>query len=359
MTPKYLLSAGGILLALVLCVFYIFADVLRTPLLQEAPRLEVEMTRTGGLFEGSLATYRGVRVGKVTSLDLGEQGITAVVELAGGTKIPRDSAVRVRSLSPVGEQYLDFQPRSESGPYFSDGDTVSADTVDLPLTLGRVSITLDKLMQQIDPQQVRTVLTEVSTGLDGVEKDMRVLLRDGSELLRTFDESWPVTRRVLRNGNVLLRVGADHSADIATIAQSSKLFAAWLRDFDPTFFRLLDRAPGQVEEFRRLVRDTAERLPELLDPAVTLTDVLAAHDPHIRALLVHFPRGFNTLAAALRNGAGHLDVIFQKTETCRYPTTERSPRDTTRRPLQDQGRCPRSSPISQRGAQWAPGPVGR
>ena len=30
----------------------------------------------------------------------------------------------VRSLSPVGEQYLDFQPDSAGGPYLESGDTI-------------------------------------------------------------------------------------------------------------------------------------------------------------------------------------------------------------------------------------------
>ncbi len=354
---KFILSGTGIALALVLCVFYIFAEVLKTPLLEEAPTLQVELTRTGGLFEGSLATFRGVRVGKVRSIDLSDDGITATVELTGGTQIPKDSRVKVRSLSPVGEQYIDFQPRSAGEPYFSDGDTVKASSVDLPLTLGKLSITLNELIEQIDPDQVSTVLNEVSTGIGGVEQDMRTLVRDGSRLLRTLDRNWPVARRLLRNGNTLLRIGADNTSELIAIARNSKVFAAWLRRFDPTLFRLLDRAPGQIEQFRLLVRDAAEQLPKLLDPTVTLVDVLAAREPHLRELLVQFPRGFSALAGAMRNGSGQLDVIAQRTKTCNYPTKQRSPRNTTRRPLPDKGKCSRSQPLSQRGAQWAPGPV--
>ena len=66
---------------------------------------------------------------------------------------------------------------------------------------------------------------------------------------------------------------------------------------------------------------------------------------------------FNALAGAITDGAGHLDVIMQRTETCDYPTPQRSPRATTRRPLQDKGHCSRGLAFSQRGAQWAPGPV--
>ena len=357
MERKFILSGGGIALALVLCVFYIFGSVLKTPLLESAPTVKVEMPRTGGLFEGSQATFRGVRVGKVTKLDLGKDGVEATVKLAGGTEIPADSHVQVRSLSPVGEQYLDFQPKDLQGPFLKDGSVIKADAVDLPQTLGNLAITLNKLIEQIQPKKVAIVLDEIARGVGGAEQDLQILVRDGSSLLRKLDQNWPVTERLLSNGNVLLRIGADNSANILQIARNSKLFASWLRSYDPTLFRLLKRAPGQLEELRRVVRDARETLPQLLDPAITLSDVMAAHDPHIRELLVQFPRGFNALAGAIRNGAGHLDVIMQRTETCDYPTVQRSPRATTRRPLQDQGHCSKGLRYSQRGAQWAPGPV--
>ena len=357
MNRRYLLSGIGIATALVLCVFYIFAAVLKAPLLEDAPVITVSMDRSGGLFEGSLATYRGVRVGKVTALDLKDDGVVATVRLSADQKVPRNSEVKVRSLSPVGEQYLDFRPRSEKGPYLEDGDDIPASAIDLPQTLGAMAITLNELIEQVDPDKVEVVLNELSTGLAGSEDDLEALVADGSELLADLDEHWPVTERLLHNGRTLLRVGADHAPDLVRLAHSSKLFAAWLRANDPLLFRMLDRAPGQIDELRALVKDASETLPQLLDPSVTLTDVLAARDPHIRELLIQFPRGFQTLAGAIRNGTAHLDAILQRTKTCSYPTSERSPRDTTYRALQDGGHCSRSLTYSQRGAQWAPSPL--
>jgi phospholipid/cholesterol/gamma-HCH transport system substrate-binding protein len=358
MRRKFLLSGAGIVLALTLCVVYIFASVLQTPLLVSRPTITVDMPRTGGLFQGSLVTYRGVRAGKVTAVQLGKHGIEATLRLDGDVSIPKDSNVKVRSLSPVGEQYLDFQPRTSHGPFLKDGDRVSASADDLPATLGAMSMSLNKLLDQVNPRKVHVVLRELSTGLAGTADDVQLLLRDGSALLRELDRYWPATERLLHNGRTLLRVGAAGSADLTRIANSARAFAAWLRANAPTLFHLLDKAPGQIEELRGLVRDVAETMPQLLDQSVTLTDVLAAHDPHIRELLVRFPQGFNALSRAIRNGNGHLDVIFQPVKTCNYDVQERSPRDTSFRALQTNGHCSRSLTISQRGAQWAPPPVG-
>lgn len=357
LSDKLYLSLIGVIMVLIFAVAYVFAQVLDQPLTSRPVEVKVELAQTGGLFEGSAVTYRGIKVGKVREIVPSDDGVVATVAITSGTDIPKSSLAKVRSLSPVGEQYLDFQPADMKGPFLKDGSVIKASAVDLPQTLGNMAITLNKLIEQIEPKKVEIILNEVATGLSGAERDLQSLVEDGSSLLQKFDENWPVTERLLRNGNVLLRIGSDNSANILQIATNSKLFAAWLKRYDPQLFRLLAKAPGQLEEMRKVIQDARETLPQLLDPAITLSDVMAAHDPHIRELLVQFPRGFNALAGAIRNGAGHLDVIMQRTETCNYPTAERSPRATSRRALQDQGRCSKSSPISQRGAQWAPGPV--
>src|SRR3954468_18242082 len=155
MSRKFLLSGAGILLALALCVTYIFGSVLQTPLLVSRPTITVAMPRTGGLFQGSLVTYRGVRAGKVTAVQLGKRGIEANLRLDGDVSIPKDSVVKVRSLSPVGEQYLDFQPRTSHGPFLQDGDRIAANAEDLPATLGAMSMSLNKLLDQVNPRKVR------------------------------------------------------------------------------------------------------------------------------------------------------------------------------------------------------------
>ena len=54
---------------------------------------------------------------------------------------------------------------------------------------------------------------------------------------------------------------------------------------------------------------------------------------------------------------GSLDAFFEYFDTCGYNHIEYEARDTTRHALQDDGHCSRDWPASQRGAQWAPGPL--
>ena len=155
----------------------------------------------------------------------------------------------------------------------------------------------------------------------------------------------------------LLRLGEDLIPDFNSITDDAETFTAWLRKIDPVLVDMLEDGPGQIEELRRLVRDADQVLGSYLDPYITLADINAAREPHLRALLQNYPRGFRALSAGIHGGAAHLNAFFEHFEYCGYNQDEHEALDTTRQPFQDDGHCPRDSPGTQRGAQWAPGPL--
>jgi len=59
----------------------------------------VELPAAGGLYRFSNVTYRGVEVGKVTSVALTGDGAKAVLRLNTSPKIPADLEADVRSIS--------------------------------------------------------------------------------------------------------------------------------------------------------------------------------------------------------------------------------------------------------------------
>ncbi|MFL6089106.1 MAG: MlaD family protein [Aeromicrobium sp.] len=357
MTRKHLVSAAGIGTVFVLCVLYLFAVALKTPLTEKPVQVGVTLPGSGGIYKGSEVTYRGVRVGRVTKLSLTDTGVRATVRLDGAARVPTDARPKVRSLSPVGEQYIDFQPGSASGPFLVNGDVVRGSAEDLPTALATTAINLDKLIKQIDPATVHLVLEETAKGLEGSADDLQRMVIQGMELLDDFNAHWPMTERLINNGDQLLELGADLVPDFNSITKDAKTFTKWLRKIDPTLVKLLDRAPGQIEELRLLVRDASDVLDSYLDPYITLADFQAAREPHLRALLTNYPRGFRALQSAIHGGAVHLDAFFEYFAYCGYNQTEHPPIDPTRYPLQDDGHCSQSWPASQRGAQWAPGPL--
>jgi phospholipid/cholesterol/gamma-HCH transport system substrate-binding protein len=358
-TDRLYLSAIGVLTVLVVCVAYLFAVVLDQPLTSRPIRVTVMLGNTGGLFEGSAVTYRGVKVGKVEDISMTRQGVRAEVALSTGTEVPTDSTARVRSLSPVGEQYLDFQPHTDRGPFLADGATVAAEFTDLPKSLSSTVVAVDRVLRQVDATLLRSFLVELSTGLQGTGDDIGRLVDQGELILAELDAVWPQTERLLRNTGPVLDIGTDNATALEDLGRSARRLAGFLRDYDPELRRTLDRAPGQLRRLRELVADAQQVLPGFLSVGGGLTDLFVRHDPHLRALLQAYGPGLGTLTRVIRDGELKLELIVDKDPRCRYATPRRHPRDPTRVDLNRGGRCAASFPTLQRGAAHAPGPVRR
>ena len=56
---------------------------------------------SGGLFEGSEVSYRGVKIGKVKEMNTSRDGVELVLALEEGTKLPADSPMYVHNLSLI------------------------------------------------------------------------------------------------------------------------------------------------------------------------------------------------------------------------------------------------------------------
>src|SRR6516165_10688170 len=64
----------------------------------------------GGLYKNANVTYRGVAVGRVESVGLNPHGVDAQMRLNSGTPIPSNVTATVKSVSAIGEQYIDLVP---------------------------------------------------------------------------------------------------------------------------------------------------------------------------------------------------------------------------------------------------------
>src|SRR5262245_16027624 len=84
----------------------------------------LELPGTGGLYRFGNVTYRGVQVGKVAAVTPAANGATATLSLNSSPNIPADVQANVRSVSAVGEQYVDLVPRSDGPPFLRDGSVI-------------------------------------------------------------------------------------------------------------------------------------------------------------------------------------------------------------------------------------------
>ncbi|MGN6162769.1 MAG: MCE family protein [Marmoricola sp.] len=358
-TSKLNLSAFGVFLVFLGCVAYLMTSVLDIglPFISAAKNVKVDLPSTGGIYVGAPVAYRGVTIGRVTDISFTATGVQADARIDSGNDIPTNTVVWVKSLSPVGEQYLDFEPRTNSGPYLRDGSVVSGQNVDVPETLASTVISVNKLLDQIHADQLQTILDESSKALVGTSGDLGRLADQGSALVSDLNKYWPNADHVLTNGNTLLRIGNQYGGQIIQAAQDFRSFATWLKTYTPTLVATLRSAPNEIAQIRAVLGDAEATVPTFLALGSNVTSLLASYNPHLQALLANFAPGIDILSRVVGGGYLRMSLVSQTDHHCVYSTTKLKPTTTTQRPLQTGGHCPGSFPWLQRGAAHAPGPV--
>jgi len=316
---------------------------------------------SGGLFEGSEVTYRGVKVGKISAMDTTRDGVRLELALQEGTKIPLSSDMYVHNLSAVGEQYLDFEPQDDSGPFAEDGDTIKGSAKSLPVAEEDLLVELDQFVNSVDKANLGVVIGELGDLFRDTGRPLQRLIDGGSLFIEEASASQPETVQLLENGLTVLRTQRQQGENIEAFARSLRLLTGSLAASDKDLRTVLQGTPGAVQEVQALLEDLEPTLPVLLGNLVTFNQVVVSQLAGLEQLLVEFPRAVAAgFTGTPGDGWGHVNIqTNQDPPPCSgegyKPMSEwRSGQDLTDSPIYP-AECKKGVPYIQRGSRYSPG----
>lgn len=315
---------------------------------------------SGGLFEGSEVTYRGVKIGKVSQLRATADGVRLDLALEDGTRLPKDAPMFVHNLSAVGEQYLDFEPADDGGPYAEPGDTLSGSEESLPVDEGDLLVELDQFVGSVDKEGLQTVVRELGTMFHDTGGPLQRLLDEGTRFVRQASAHTPETIALLEQGERVLTTQQGQGENIRALAGDLRLVTDALVAGDDDLDRVLDGTPGTARQLDGMLQDLAPTLPVLLGSAVSVNQVVVSHLDGLEQLLVTYPRVISTgFTGTPPDGYGHVNMQLDYSQP---PCTEgyrprgdwRSPSDLSDAPIYP-ARCTLGAPFVMRGSNHVPG----
>ena len=166
------------LLAMTLvCSAYMAVAVLDWDPRRETHTITVLLDSSGGLMDISEVDLRGMKIGRVERISTTAEGLAVDVQVDAAYPIPVDSEVRIGNLSAAGEQFIDFRPTSEAGPYLGDGAVVPASQVKTSATVSDTLTKIDSLTAQLDPATLERLVSTFTVGNLGRDEDVAKLSR--------------------------------------------------------------------------------------------------------------------------------------------------------------------------------------
>ncbi len=136
-------------------------------------------------------------------------------------KIPADLQADVRSVSAVGEQYVDLRPRTDSGPYLRDGSVITKDNTTIPQQVGPMLDQVSKLVDSIPERQAESICsTSRSRRFNGAGDDFGSLLDSSSNITGDLNDVSDQSRALIDDSGPLLDSQAETTDAIRTWARS-------------------------------------------------------------------------------------------------------------------------------------------
>jgi phospholipid/cholesterol/gamma-HCH transport system substrate-binding protein len=353
----------GIVGLFVMVVFYIQAPTL---LGIGKMTITLELPATGNLYRFSNVTYRGVQIGKVTAVGLTPHGAKATLSLDTSPKIPADLQAEVRSISAVGEQYVDLRPRTDSPPYLRDGSVIAVSDTTIPQPIGPVLDQTSKLINSIPKGKLSELLDESFKAFNGAGYDFGSLFDSSAEISAYLNNVADQTRTLTEDTGPLLDTQAQTADSIRLWARSLAGFTGQLAKNDPQFRTLLQKGPGALNEASRLLEQIKPTLPVLLANLTTIGQIGVTYHASIEQVLVLLPPFTAAIQSFIGNkapsglAAGAFNLVISDPPACTVgflpPSQWRAPADTQTVDTPDGLYCklPQDSPIGVRGARNYP-----
>jgi phospholipid/cholesterol/gamma-HCH transport system substrate-binding protein len=226
----------------------------------------VDFTDASGLYPKASVTYLGVDVGRVASLELGDDGVHAALAINDGTTngsvIPRS---RTKSLSSTSE----------------------------------LLTSLDRLAASVPGDKLRSVLTEVTNAFQDSGRDLSSLLDSSTLLLHEASANLGPTTGLLGALGPVLDTQHDLDGDLRSFTTDLASFTDQLRYSDADLRRLIDSGPPLRDSFVGFTDQLHPTLPVLLGNLVSTGQVVRTYLPGVEQVLVLYPAFTAAIQSAL------------------------------------------------------------
>lgn len=229
----------------------------------------IEFANIAGMQEGAPVRYRGVTVGRITSIKPGPNGVEVDIEISpADLVIPRDVTVEANQSGLIGETYIEITPRE----VLQDPAKIAAKPLDSDCNPGLIVCDQAKLQGEI-----------------GVSPDQLIRYSIRFSELYSDPKFFAKIDRVVQNS-------AEATAGVSKLTQE---------------FSLLTRAVRQeVGTFSNTARSAARAADQVGLTASQVNSLLAAN----RVTLVSTLDNLNATSAQLRSSVSQLSPILSRVE---------------------------------------------
>ncbi|GFG54353.1 mammalian cell entry protein [Mycolicibacterium agri] len=309
-----------------------------------AYRVDANFVAGGGIYENANVTYRGVTIGRVESVGLTNDGVVAHMRLNSGTPVPDNVTATVKSVSAVGEQYIDLVPPEDpSSQKLRNGASIPQDRTAIGQDIAGLLDEADRLVASVSDSRLQDLLRETFKAFNGSGPELARLIQSSRLLVDEANNNYGQVSQLIDQAGPFLDAQIRGGDDIKSLADGLARLTGEVANADPQLRTTLQTVPGATEAANETFSGIRPSFPVLAANLANFGRIGVIYNKSLEQALVIFPAlmaALSTVAGGVpADEGGKLDfkIHLQDPPPCSVgflPATQiRSPADTTLREL--------------------------
>lgn len=253
------------------------------------------------IYPGSVVDYRGVEVGKVSSIDLSNLQAKFVMKLNKGFNVPTNAQATLTPESFFGNEVVQLNfPTGTHPPYVSPGGTIGPTSVNGQLA-DLINSTVP-LLEQISPQDLNTLFVESNQALEGEAPEIKAGLQEGLKLTGFLAQTMNAQSRLLDSSNRLAASFVPDTGAINRISANVNQALPVLNQAEASFQHLLDTATPLAGQLADFLSRYHPDLVTIINSGADISRLVISQGPNVGELT----KALDVFIRFITNGANNL-----------------------------------------------------
>lgn len=267
------------------------------------PAYKAMFTDVTGVLPGDDVRVAGVKVGRVTSVDLAPDGRTAELTFTASIPLTTTTLAKVRYRNLVGQRYVALSEGKGGGAALREGDIIPLANTAAALDLTVVFNGFRPLFTGLSPDDVNTFAYEIIQLLQGEGGTMTSLLSRTASLTGTLADHDELIGRVITNLNAVLATVDERDAQLSDTVKQLRVLVAGLAADRTAIGDAVSNISGLTQATTSLLHDARPSLAADISALNTLAGTLQDNTSVLESTLSRVPGRLDALTRTASYGS--------------------------------------------------------
>lgn len=242
---------------------------------------QADFTDASGLREGNMVQVAGIRVGRVSGIDLAGDHVVVNFTVDSGVRFGTDTTASIEVLNLLGEKFVNLRP---AGPGVTKaGSTIPLRRTNASYDIVRVFSELSDTTERIKIPQLQQALDAVSTTMNRSSGPARAVFDGLSRLSVAVASRDSQIQSLLRRSSSVSELLASRRGDLVRLMKDGNAILTELKARKAAIHSLLVNARRLSEQLGELIRDNQAQIGPMLSNLRDVTQIFVDREQALRA----------------------------------------------------------------------------